>query len=113
MIRKNRRTLAKLERSCPIGKEEIKKWQRKVSAYESRIFDYDQELLTLALYEDRFHSIVWRANYIETLGKQQKVGKNKLQRIKKDIAKEIDYDEPIEVQSACIEWTFERHWSEN
>ena len=113
MIRKNRQTLAKLERNCPIGKEETKKWQRKVSAYESRIFDYDQELLTLALYEDRFHSIVWRANYIETLGKQQKVGKNKLQRIKKDIAKKIDYDEPIEVQSACIEWTFERHTSEN
>ena len=113
MIKKNRRTLEKLESSCPLGKEEKKRWQRKISAYETRILDYDQELLTLALYDDRFHSIVWRANYIETLGKQRKIAKSKLQRIKKSIAKEIDYDEPIEVQSACIEWTFERHCSGN
>ena len=110
MVMKNRETLVQLELNEPEGGKDAKKgWQRKISAYETRILDYDQELLKLALDDDKFHSIALRKNYIETLGKERKISENKFQRIKKDIAKSIDYDEPIEVQRFCIEAIFVRN----
>ena len=78
MVRKNRKTLSKLEeklkKRSSQDKEELKRWQRKISAYETRILNYDQELLSLAqLDDDRFDVIAWRANFIETLGKERKI----------------------------------------
>ena len=77
MIRKNIKTLADLELRVPQATEERKKWQRNKSAYETRILNYDQELLSLAQLDDRFYAIAWRANFIETLGKERRIAKKR------------------------------------
>ena len=47
-VRKTLQTLALLELRCPQAPQARKKYQRLVSAYETRILNYDQELLSLA-----------------------------------------------------------------
>ena len=58
VVRKNIRTLNALELRVPKATEERKRWSRNKSAYENRILNYDQDILSLAQNNDRFDVIV-------------------------------------------------------